>query len=66
MSTDECDENEEYKQCGSPCQPTCEEQEEMACMAKCEPGCFCKKGFVRDSNGKCVDKRQCPRGLKNI
>nr|WIM01339.1 zonadhesin-like protein 8 [Limnephilus flavicornis] len=49
--------NEEYLECGSPCQATCENREPL-CKAKCGPGCFCKKGYVRN-NGNCIAIKDC-------
>lgn len=51
--------NEEFKLCGSSCQPTCDHPEEIPCDKACRQGCFCKEGFVRDAEGNCVEKSTC-------
>ena len=54
------DPNAEYTTCGSTCnQPKCSSVGLLyRCLDKCEVGCFCKKGFFLDNQGKCVAK--CP------
>lgn len=52
-----CKENEEYSECG-PCEKTCDERQPL-CTTGCVKGCFCVKGFVRDSNGKCIHPSLC-------
>ncbi|XP_063800004.1 epidermal growth factor-like protein [Pseudophryne corroboree] len=55
--------NEEYKECPSNCPLTCENwDKEIACTLQCRyPGeCQCKEGYVRNSEGTCVDPKQCP------
>ena len=54
------DPNSEYTTCGSKCnQPKCSSIGLLSkCLAVCEVGCFCKKGFLLDDQGKCVAK--CP------
>ncbi|KAM4650824.1 zonadhesin-like isoform 10-T10 [Discoglossus pictus] len=58
-----CPENQVYKSCGTKCPSTCDNyMENMACIAMCAEGCFCKDGFVllnKDSN-ICVEKSKCP------
>lgn len=55
-----CSENEEFKKCGSACAPTCANPKPPAiCIKKCAVGCFCKEGFLRDHQGKCVLQREC-------
>ncbi|CAO4380355.1 unnamed protein product [Caenorhabditis nigoni] len=57
-----CDENEELKECGSACEPTCDE-DHRGCSAVCLTNvCQCKDGFIRDSVlGKCVEKKDCSK-----
>ncbi|KAJ6635855.1 Zonadhesin [Pseudolycoriella hygida] len=52
---------EEYKSCGSACPPTCNEKEPRFCTANCVPGCYCQKGYVRntDDNSCCLPS-DCP------
>lgn len=55
------EEFEEYTDCGSACPLTCDNPtgEDVMCIDVCVPGCFCKKGYVRDENGKCVEPKNC-------
>lgn len=57
----ECQENEEYNECGSFCPADCKNpsQANIICIAGCKPGCFCKEGFLRDASGKCIPKDKC-------
>jgi hypothetical protein len=48
--------------CGSPCESTCSHPDPIFCKAKCQPGCFCKEGFVQESNGECVKVEDCQCG----
>ncbi|CAB3399116.1 unnamed protein product [Caenorhabditis bovis] len=50
--------NEEFKTCGTACEPTCEAQPAF-CTLQCVIGCQCKNGFVRNSNNECVKKEDC-------
>ncbi|VDL82546.1 unnamed protein product [Nippostrongylus brasiliensis] len=56
----ECNENEEYTECGTACEPTCNGPTDFACTDQCVKKCQCKSGFIRDVSGKCV--AECPRG----
>jgi len=65
------DPNAEYTTCGSYCARTCDDernpiQPPRLCPAVCIKGCFCKKGFVRENNGKCVPPEQCCRAINGI
>ncbi|GFT45329.1 zonadhesin [Nephila pilipes] len=57
-----CQENEEYKDCGSVCQRTCDNLGVPItfCPLPCAKGCFCKPGYVRNRDGKCVLPNTCP------
>lgn len=51
----------EKPNCINPCEPTCDEPSKTPCPTLvCQPGCSCKKGFVRGSDGTCVAVDQCP------
>ncbi|CAF1451396.1 unnamed protein product, partial [Rotaria sordida] len=57
-----CNENEEYINCGTACPETCNYKPE-ACTKQCVQGCFCKLNYVRKDNSTdspCILKDQCP------
>uniref|UniRef100_A0A914NYN6 TIL domain-containing protein n=1 Tax=Panagrolaimus davidi TaxID=227884 RepID=A0A914NYN6_9BILA len=56
----ECGENEIWNECGSPCPPKCGQFKRPMCMTVCIPSCQCTRGFVRDSQGKCIPPQKCP------
>ncbi|XP_053674322.1 serine protease inhibitor swm-1-like [Anopheles nili] len=55
-----CPANEEYNECGTACPQTCHPTK-ILCIKKCVEGCFCKEGYVRDDNGRCIPFCECPR-----
>ncbi len=58
-----CEENEEYKSCGTLCQKTCNDLDGRSMIKcyndTCNEGCYCKEGYVLNHNGDCVKPRQC-------
>lgn len=56
-----CGKNEEYKECGTACPPTCKDLSPGPCTQQCVRACFCKPGLVRNQSGKCVEPRKCPK-----
>lgn len=62
-----CAKNEIYSECGANiCQNTCGKPNNTAtCTASCKAGCVCKNNYVRDQNGKCIPRDECPIGLYN-
>ena len=60
-----CKNNEIFKSCGSTCEPTCgQDQQLQACATVCVEKCFCDKGYLRDpQNDKCVKPRHCESGF---
>ena len=57
------DPNAEHNKCGSSCsEATCKNPEGQSyeCPEMCEIGCFCKKGYVKNEQGKCVSPETCP------
>ena len=63
----QCSDNEEYNECGTACQENCTYTPEI-CTFQCVSGCFCKKGFVRESDekSKCIPRFQCPCRLNEV
>ncbi|EYC37839.1 hypothetical protein Y032_0762g2139 [Ancylostoma ceylanicum] len=54
-----CPENEEFFGCFNGCEPTCKHPD-IGCLAVCGAGgCTCKKGYLRNDNGKCVPRDKC-------
>ena len=63
FSAEDCtDVNEVRNSCGSACPKTCANMKMtgIACIEMCVDGCFCKPGFVRNAQGKCVLTKDCP------
>ncbi|EFO87007.1 hypothetical protein CRE_19372 [Caenorhabditis remanei] len=59
--TTKCPENEEFKGCGTACEPTCENPDPRACTKQCLVNvCQCSKGFVRHGF-RCIAKEECPK-----
>ncbi|KHJ77254.1 trypsin Inhibitor like cysteine rich domain protein [Oesophagostomum dentatum] len=64
VSSNVCSENEEFKKCGTACEPSCENPKPLVCTKNCIPNvCQCKPGFFRNSEEKCV--AECGSGLSN-
>ncbi|GFW21180.1 zonadhesin [Trichonephila clavipes] len=53
-----CPENAIFIECGSPCPPTCENRY-PTCEEKCTTACYCKPGYLKSKQGKCVRADQC-------
>ncbi|XP_043285606.1 zonadhesin-like [Venturia canescens] len=56
-----CGPNEVYDKCGSPCSQSCNPPKNQACATVCVAGCFCRSGYLRDQNKRCIPRSQCPR-----
>ncbi|KAF8774025.1 Kunitz-type serine protease inhibitor 6 like protein [Argiope bruennichi] len=56
-----CPENEHTSLCGAACQRNCQNYKDwfFPCPLICRPGCVCNKGFVRNSEGKCIPSAEC-------
>lgn len=53
-----CGQNEVFKEIGSDCR-TCNNLHPINCDVRKEPRCYCKEGYVRDSNGFCIHADDC-------
>ncbi|XP_061704905.1 zonadhesin-like isoform X1 [Cydia pomonella] len=62
-----CGPNQEYKKCGTICEPSCSDLDNppQVCPKVCVEGCFCKEGFLKDEHGNCVYPSQCPLPICN-
>uniref|UniRef100_A0A0N4TEC4 TIL domain-containing protein n=1 Tax=Brugia pahangi TaxID=6280 RepID=A0A0N4TEC4_BRUPA len=50
----ECSITEEFKECGSVCEETCDDfGQPIVCSKQCLAGCFCKEGYIREKKGGC-------------
>ncbi|CAL2045120.1 unnamed protein product [Caenorhabditis brenneri] len=55
-----CGVNEEFYECGTHCEPTCEKPN-PPCIKMCKPNvCQCSQGYVRHEN-VCVPESKCPK-----
>ncbi|CAG5110757.1 Oidioi.mRNA.OKI2018_I69.chr2.g5125.t1.cds [Oikopleura dioica] len=54
-----CGDNEEFKTCGTACEPTCQNPSPGVCTEQCVEECQCLEGFVRNDEGNCVREREC-------
>ncbi|UYV78424.1 hypothetical protein LAZ67_16001304 [Cordylochernes scorpioides] len=57
--------NEEYSTCGNKCTENCR-GDLMRCTSECQVGCFCKKGFKRNSDGVCVKSDLCDDNIMDF
>ncbi|XP_072277625.1 mucin-5B-like [Pyxicephalus adspersus] len=57
----QCPPTKEYRECGSPCEKTCSNQETGRCIQQCVTGCFCPEGTVYDdvTDQGCIPVSQC-------
>uniref|UniRef100_A0A914ULG6 BPTI/Kunitz inhibitor domain-containing protein n=1 Tax=Plectus sambesii TaxID=2011161 RepID=A0A914ULG6_9BILA len=54
-----CGLNEELKECGTACEPTCDNQKPEFCSKECKVNaCQCLQGFVR-RNDSCIEPSNC-------
>ncbi|CAL7938497.1 unnamed protein product [Xylocopa violacea] len=58
-SGSECGPNEEFKNCGSACEPECGKAPSPICTLRCVIGCQCKEGYARNKDNHCVLTRDC-------
>ncbi|TDG42054.1 hypothetical protein AWZ03_011538 [Drosophila navojoa] len=58
-----CPANETFLPCGPSCQTECATLNQPCLIRhiRCPDGCYCNKGFARDSAGTCIPIAQCSR-----
>ena len=54
-----CPANEEFRQCGTACEPSCKRPSPICTQQCTTPGCFCLPGLVRREDGRCVFPKDC-------
>ncbi|KAL6744320.1 hypothetical protein Aduo_017268 [Ancylostoma duodenale] len=59
-----CGPNEEFKECGTACEPSCREPRPKVCTLQCVVGCQCKPGYFRNDKNECV--AECDNASGNI
>ncbi|XP_058857773.1 mucin-6-like [Acipenser ruthenus] len=63
-----CPSNQEFKECGNPCIPSCTNPL-FSCLTPCIYGCFCPAGTILDNiskNSTCVRHMECPCVLNGL
>ncbi|CAJ0952583.1 unnamed protein product, partial [Mesorhabditis belari] len=55
-----CAINEQWMNCGSQCEPSCDNPVPQVCTTGCFQGCQCQQGFFRQPDGTCDILQQCP------
>ncbi|RWS23378.1 Zonadhesin-like protein, partial [Leptotrombidium deliense] len=60
LNKEQCKIDEVYKTCGNKCKESCNFKPN--CPTECKAGCFCKEGYLKDSQGRCVAEYECARG----
>jgi len=61
-----CGADEEYRTCGPSCTPTCAMPfPKPWCSLRCFSGCYCKEGYLKNEEGKCIPATKCklPEGM---
>ncbi|XP_037934486.1 inducible metalloproteinase inhibitor protein-like [Teleopsis dalmanni] len=58
----DCPANEFYT-CGGACQTECATLGEPCLIVniKCNDACYCKEGYARDANGRCIPIKKCSK-----
>ncbi|XP_017791802.1 PREDICTED: chymotrypsin inhibitor-like [Habropoda laboriosa] len=54
-----CPKNEEFKLCGTACEPNCAYPQLPQCLAVCVTACQCLPGFKRNHAKECVLPKNC-------
>lgn len=63
IQTASCPYGERFETCGTACPVTCQNRNDppTPCTTDCVEGCFCIKGFIRDTqSGQCIPEEDCP------
>ncbi|ETN74903.1 trypsin Inhibitor like cysteine rich domain protein [Necator americanus] len=56
-----CGTNEEFKECGTACEPSCNNTNPICILIAVANVCRCVKGYIRQyANGPCIPARECP------
>ncbi|GBM18240.1 hypothetical protein AVEN_39007-1 [Araneus ventricosus] len=62
-----CPPREHFTKCHKNCEKTCSDyMKPKPCPRSCKKGCVCDGGLVRNKEGKCVPRDQCPRRESTI
>jgi len=66
----QCGQHQEYKECGTSCEPSCQTPEPDMCTEDCVQGCFCAdtvggKKRYRAPDGSCQRKWWCKKHVAN-
>uniref|UniRef100_A0AC35GR19 TIL domain-containing protein n=1 Tax=Panagrolaimus sp. PS1159 TaxID=55785 RepID=A0AC35GR19_9BILA len=59
INSKKCGENEQWNECGSACSRKCGDPETLICPAVCVSECQRIRGFVLNSDGKCIPSELC-------
>ncbi|KAF8773173.1 Venom serine protease inhibitor like protein [Argiope bruennichi] len=61
---DKCPPREHFTKCHKNCEKTCANYNKRhPCPKSCKKGCVCDGGLVRNREGKCVPRDQCPKKM---
>ncbi|GBO42387.1 hypothetical protein AVEN_105667-1, partial [Araneus ventricosus] len=55
-----------YDECAPSCKGTCDTHDKNVDCPECTPGCWCKKGYLKNQYGKCIPKRKCNIKRKTV
>lgn len=59
-NTSTCQPDEIFDECGTACEPNCQDPlGQRVCSQGCVRGCFCRQGFIRATNGRCISANEC-------
>ncbi|GFT45331.1 cysteine-rich venom protein 6 [Nephila pilipes] len=64
LEPERCPDDEIFYACTPTCGSTCDSLKSDSgriCSKVCRPGCFCRRGFVKTRDGKCVLPQNCPK-----